>query len=400
MANNVLINVQGLLEGKRVRKLPLKARLYFPLLLGLSNTFARLELDYELLADKLASFHDPDADAASIAEWFREFEKVKLAFIYDGHNTGAEEPTRWAQFDTPAEYRRSYPTKEDNDSPAPLEPAYTEWLKAIHGAEWEQYHLTKYQRERKTDISAKRSEAGRKGGVASGANRRSKQTEANGNSGKQTEHDADAVVGEVVDEDVEEDDDTGTHALCIMHDGTKQNGLSIHNSKSNNSSNGTMVPVESGANAKSPTPVSASTPQQPAAFPLGSADKEIAEWLAETFHALVLRYNKQCKPQKIIKNWRKVWASDFAKLLAGRDLQQVMELIIFSQTPTQAEFNVRPAKLLEHAELLERQIQKLKKANKWSELWRWFEWWLKRQQAEDVAPVAGNSDDDELDDIE
>ena len=396
MANNVLINVQGLLEGKRVRKLPLKARLYFPLLLGLSNTFARLELDYELLADKLASFRDPDADAASIAGWFREFEKVKLAFIYDGHNTGAEEPTQWAQFDTPAEYRRSYPTKEDNDSPAPPEPAYTEWLKAIHGAEWEQYHLTKYQRERQTDISAKRSEAGRKGGVASGATRRSKQTEANVNNGKQTELDVDAIGGDIVDEDVEEDED----ALCIMHDGTMQNPPSFHNSKSNNGSNGTKVPVESSANAKSPTPASASTPQQPAASPLGSADKEVAESLAETFHALVLRYNKQCKPQKIIKNWRKVWASDFAKLLAGRDVQQVMELIICSQTPTQAEFNVRPAKLVEHVELLEKQIQKLKRADKWSDLWRWFEWWLRCQQPEDATPVADNSDNDELDDIE
>ena len=46
----IMIDAKGLLEGKRLRKLGLKARLYYPLLLGMANTYARLELDYDLLA--------------------------------------------------------------------------------------------------------------------------------------------------------------------------------------------------------------------------------------------------------------------------------------------------------------------------------------------------------------
>lgn len=166
---NLLINVQGLLEGKRVRKLGLKARLYYPLLLGMANTFARLEQDYDLLAARFITFHDPDT--ANIADWFKEYEQAKLVFTYDGHDAGAEEPTRWAQFDTPVEFRRSFATREDNDSPEPPEPAYTDWLKSIHGAEWEQFHLSNYQKERRSDISGKRATAGRKGAAATNAKR-------------------------------------------------------------------------------------------------------------------------------------------------------------------------------------------------------------------------------------
>ncbi|MGA3370691.1 MAG: hypothetical protein ABSC48_02905 [Terracidiphilus sp.] len=132
----ILIDAKGLIEGRRLRKLSTKARYLYPIFLGLSNFYARLELDYELLVGRLVTFHDPDVTLENIEAWFNKYKQAYLCFIYQNGE--------WAQFDTPVEMRRDYPSKEDNKSPAPPDTEYTNWLKGLHGDNWEDYHMTKY----------------------------------------------------------------------------------------------------------------------------------------------------------------------------------------------------------------------------------------------------------------
>jgi general stress protein YciG len=353
----IMMNTKGLLEGKRVRKLSLKARLYYPLLLGLANTFARLELDYELLAARFISFHDPDT--ANIENWFLEYEKADLVFLYDGPDAGSKNATRWAQFDTPIEYRRSYPTKEDADSPAPPEPAYTDWLQSIHGAEWKAFHITEYQKKRQSDLTEKRAEAGRKGGAASGVSRRLKQNEAfasDASNGKQTNLDGNADVE--TDVDGEGEGEEGNHAL-LHNPAVRSNtlpSLTSHNGQDgkNKNKDKSMNPPES-------------APSSGAPLRIGSA-----EWFADHFHWLVVNHNPNCKPEKIVRNWREAWTKDFADLLGTfDDPQEVMELIAYSQTPKQAVYNVRPAMLIEHMQLLDEGVKRLKKKPEaWAVIWK------------------------------
>ena len=173
---------KGLLKGKRLRKLRPLAHALWPFIFGLaSEVYARLELDYELIAHELGHLNhlfyalnemDEEApfgpyaneylsDARTIEEVFKDFVKEKLCFVYE--HKGVE----WAVFDKPNKLRLDYVTTEDRDSPAPPEPAFTEWLKSLHGEDWGDYHPTcKPAPIVPEDIHRKRAEAGRKGGIA------------------------------------------------------------------------------------------------------------------------------------------------------------------------------------------------------------------------------------------
>lgn len=383
----MMIDTKGLLEGKRLRKLGLKARLYYPLLLGLANTFARLELDYDLLTSRFVTFHDPDT--AKIEEWFHEYADAKLVLIYDGHNAGAEEPTRWAQFDTPAEYRRSYASKEEQASPAPPEPLYTEWLKAIHGGDWGKFHLTKYQQERQFDLSTKRSEAGRKGGIASGESRRSKQNEAARSNGKQTNRDDDGDAGAGADEDVEIDVDVehGYDALLHHAKAACTNASLLPNGHNGQDETGGNPETEGKTEASRPTNTGYSRPAPP--LPDGETSADYAAWFAELYYIL-MQDNPYADLSRVPKNWKTAWAEDFATMLAmGEDktLDPVLESICFSQLPAQQKYYRRPAALLKNcATIIYPNIQKLKKAKAWAPIYDSFIEWINSSQPKDEGP--------------
>jgi hypothetical protein len=185
----ILIDPKGLLWGKRLRRLSNKARLFYPLILGLSNFYARIELDEPCILSNFTSFKDPDLTEENIAVWFNEYRDAGLAFLY--------QPTAsqtWVQFDTPLSMRREYPTSEDNASPAPPRVEYAAWLQSVHGDRWKEYDLCGYQQ----TISEKRAEAGRKGGMASGEARRSKTNGASANESVVVD------VGEAVEDEVED----------------------------------------------------------------------------------------------------------------------------------------------------------------------------------------------------
>jgi len=371
MANNILINVQGLLEGKRVRKLGLKARLYYPLLLGLANTFARLELDYDLLADKFASFCDSDADATSIAVWFKEYEKVKLVLLYAGNDAGAEEPTMWAQFDTPSEYRRSYASKDDAASPAPPEPAYTDWLKSIHGATWEQYHLTNYQRERQSDISGKRAEAGRKGAAvtnakrwgANGDSQQNQQTDFAESANQQSRLGIGVVEGQGVG------GDEGDTTISNLKSETGSVSILPNQSQSGTETAKTVAPVRVSGKANIPVPKNKKDSAPSAASSDASYDLDgTAEEFARAW-GLLMKHNEKFDPSKLPTNSEKLWVADLRKLLDAYPPETIQDLMAYSQSDSQREYNWNCKVFCGNCERNVRFMEATKKTSKWKPVW-------------------------------
>lgn len=411
MANNVLINVQGLLEGKRVRKLPLKARLYYPLLLGLSNTFARLELDYDLLTARLASFRDPEADAGNIANWFKEYEKAKLVLVYTGNDAGADEPTMWAQFDTPSEYRRSYASKEDAASPAPPEALYTEWLKSIHGADWEKFDLSKYQQERQSDISLKRAEAGRKGAAmtnakrwgASGEGQLNQQTDFAEAANRQSR--LEVVEGEGRDEGVDEGVDEGRgegEDTTSLHLKSKTGNLPSSTIPSSNQSitetEKAEIPVTGSGNRSISVPKNEGAPppricpycsariagkspeylanhilrEHPNATDADIIDLDgVAEELARIW-GLLMQHNEKFDPSKLPAKTEKLWVADLRKLLDAYKPETIRDLMAYSQSISQREYNWNCKAFCSGCERNLKFMSATKQTSLWKPIWDRF----------------------------
>jgi hypothetical protein len=103
----------------------------------LSNGYARLELDYECIADELASFRDEAPDPKQLTSWFAEYEANHLIFVYKVNDQV------WGQWDTKRSMLKEYKTTGDKDSPNPPEPEYQQWLKEKHGDSWKLYHWNK-----------------------------------------------------------------------------------------------------------------------------------------------------------------------------------------------------------------------------------------------------------------
>ncbi len=366
----IMIDVKGLLEGKRLRKLGLKARLYYPLLLGLANTFARLELDYDLLAARFITFHDHDT--ANIADWFEEYEQAKLVFIYNGHDAGAEEPTRWAQFDTPVEFRRLFATKEDNNSPEPPEPAYTDWLKSIHGAEWKQFHLSNYQKERQSDISGKRAAAGRRGAAVTNAKRWG--TDSEGQQNQQTGF-ADSTnrqsrLGVVLDGDEDEDEgeDVDEGVTSIFNLKSESESVTTPESSLINSGTGktkTEAPVKGNANGDIPAPRNDKD---------SAADLDLdgcAEGHARAWRSL-MPHNEKFDAAKLPPDWDKVWkmwVTDMRKLLDVHPPETVEELMAYSQSDSQRQYNFTCQGFINNCDRNLKFVENLKKTSRWTPVW-------------------------------
>jgi hypothetical protein len=196
----VVIHEKGLLEGKRLRRCTPTARLFWPYLYCMSNGLCRLELDYELLADKLLNFRDMAPDADQVAQLFADYKKNHLIYTYQCNDQ------LWGQWDfVEASDIKKFLTKDEQRSPEPPEPAYSNWLREQHGTNWEPHSATlvsarnssEYESKRE-DISRKRAEAGRKGGLAKAGHldsppegEESCQTESNSGKTLQTEANAD-----------------------------------------------------------------------------------------------------------------------------------------------------------------------------------------------------------------
>lgn len=154
---------KGLLEGKRLRKCSATAHALWPFIFGMaSDKYARLEVDGELIAGRLMHLRElldeETDDGTCIEEIVKQYVEEKLAFPYE-HNG-----VQWIAFDL--HHHRDYATVEDKASPEPPEPAYTDWIKELHGEGWQKFHPGRRPTtEVSEDISRKRSEAGRKGAM-------------------------------------------------------------------------------------------------------------------------------------------------------------------------------------------------------------------------------------------
>jgi hypothetical protein len=176
-----VIHTKGLLEGRRLRRCRPRSRLFWPVLFAMSNAYCRLELDLDLLAEKLLTFSDMAPDAAQVNEMLLDYQNNHLLFVYENGDQ------LWGQWDfVSAGDIKKFPTKEEQLCPAPLEPDYTDWLREKHGDDWKLHHSatvaaenTRSWGEKQSALSSKRADAGRRGGLATQANQQNaKQTQA------------------------------------------------------------------------------------------------------------------------------------------------------------------------------------------------------------------------------
>ena len=117
----MVIDADGLFNGARWRKCSNPARLNAPFLLLASNGYARLEVDpVRIVARAYASF-DPRPAAEDILGWIGEYAAANLIFLYDAGGS------TWGAWDTPDRLLAKYKTAADKRSPAPPEPAFSEW---------------------------------------------------------------------------------------------------------------------------------------------------------------------------------------------------------------------------------------------------------------------------------
>jgi hypothetical protein len=131
----MIIREKGLLDGKRLRKCSSRARLFWPWLYALSNGYVRLELDFELLSERLVSFKEDAPTAEELEKWFRDdYAKNNLIFIYETNGQ------LWGQWDTAAKDTKDYKTAGDKESPPPPEEDYLRWLCERHGEDWLDFH--------------------------------------------------------------------------------------------------------------------------------------------------------------------------------------------------------------------------------------------------------------------
>lgn len=129
-----ILEIDGLLGGKRLRRCSGEARWHYGYYLLLANGYARIELDFEAIAEHFVSFRDTAPTAESVRKDFSEYQANHLIYVYSfGGRT-------WAQFDTKRSNTKHHKTAVDRRSPHPPEGGYQTWLKEQHPGDWGLYH--------------------------------------------------------------------------------------------------------------------------------------------------------------------------------------------------------------------------------------------------------------------
>jgi RNA recognition motif-containing protein len=111
-----IINPDGLFSGERLARCSDEAQLHWPRLFVASNTFARLELDYDKIVTlAYRNFRDKPTEE-QLSSWFSEYHRNYLMFVYE-----APDGSSWGQWMTDKAYLSKYQTAADRKSPAPDE---------------------------------------------------------------------------------------------------------------------------------------------------------------------------------------------------------------------------------------------------------------------------------------
>ena len=132
-----IIDRDGLFKGKRLRKCSPAARWRWPYLFLMSNGYARIELDYESIADEFSSFRESAPTPDELRETFTEFRTNHLLFVYTVNDQ------EWGQWDCRRTWLKDYKTTADSGSPKPPENEYQQWLAEQHGQDWREFHWSK-----------------------------------------------------------------------------------------------------------------------------------------------------------------------------------------------------------------------------------------------------------------
>jgi hypothetical protein len=114
-----IIRPSGLLTGERIAALSDIAKLYWPFLYAASNGYGRFELDYFKIVDSGFRHFQQKPTQETIRELIREYRDKHLLFIYKANGR------LWCAWDDAA--HQQYFNSRDKASPAPPEPAFSEW---------------------------------------------------------------------------------------------------------------------------------------------------------------------------------------------------------------------------------------------------------------------------------
>ena len=119
----MLIFAEGLFGGNRLRRCSNASRLHWPYLFLLSNSYARLELDYERIISTAYCGFDPLPTEVELESATHEYSQCGLLFVYTSPS-GA----KWGQWYVPfpSAFPR-YKTQADRKSPAPSAKEFMAW---------------------------------------------------------------------------------------------------------------------------------------------------------------------------------------------------------------------------------------------------------------------------------
>jgi hypothetical protein len=114
-----ILDLDGLINGERLKSCSDGARWAFPYFFTASNTCARLELDLDRLKDIFKNFNKPVSEE-QIAEFISEYKQTYLLFTY-----AAADGSFWGQWDT--KWLPTYQKECDKRTPQPNEVEFQKW---------------------------------------------------------------------------------------------------------------------------------------------------------------------------------------------------------------------------------------------------------------------------------
>jgi hypothetical protein len=116
-----IIDPDGLFGGDRLRQCSNAAQLHWPRLFLASNGFARLEINYAKIIGRAYPTFNPIPSGAELQTYIQDYQKNYLLFLYQVNGQ------MWGQWDTRSELLPRHKTSEAKRSPAPPEPAFSQW---------------------------------------------------------------------------------------------------------------------------------------------------------------------------------------------------------------------------------------------------------------------------------
>lgn len=142
-----IIDCEGMFGGDRMAKLSDRAKLFWPWLYLASNGYARFEINYRRILQRVFSgFADPPTEEQFVA-YLKEYCDAYLLFTY---RAGGQ---LWGQWDTSAKCLPRHKTTSDERSPIPPADEYVRWREEYAATKCEEVPLLATFAEKRGGIS-------------------------------------------------------------------------------------------------------------------------------------------------------------------------------------------------------------------------------------------------------